>query len=468
MTIERDTMKMKSHEEVGTVQRTRKHRAMTSSCSWSAWSGTVLETVHGNGAVKTAPLSKDKDKAHQHEEKEFGGPIGTAAIIVVSHIFVYVVASTLYGTNPSTYLPTRTSVAWFATYHLSQLLFAMFMPGVFVKGQTGLGYLCNGYSTFWTTLACSLALHQMNVFDMTTLVHEYPAFLTTSVIIGNLYSVIVHVIFSNGDQLFSVYDFFMGTGLHPRIANVDVKMVAETRISWTLLLIITIGSYIETARSTGTWLNPALFMVVAHGLYGNACAKGEHFIPYTWDITTEKFGWMLCWWNLSGVPLFYCHQSLFIAHYAKQGLVLPLPAGLYYAVITGLLLFAYYVWDTANYHKCYFKMQRRGEIINRDLFPTFTHVENPKFIQCERGVLLIDGWYGKARKIHYTADTGMALLWGLSCGFASVTPYIYFGFFVVMILHRCGRDEALCKKKYGKTWDEYLAAVPYRFIPGVY
>ena len=24
----------------------------------------------------------------------------------------------------------------------------------------------------------------------------------------------------------------------------------------------------------------------------SASRAGEHFIPYTWDITTEKFGWM--------------------------------------------------------------------------------------------------------------------------------------------------------------------------------
>lgn len=400
---------------------------------------------------------------------EFGGPLGAAFIIVSSHIFVFVIAACLYGSDPATYMPTKTSTVWFLLYHASQWVCAKYMPGVFVEGPTGLGYLCNGYSTFWTTLAVSLGLHITGLFDLTTLVHEYPAFLSTSVILGDLYSIGCHAIFSTRSQLFSVYDFYMGTGLHPRIAGVDVKMVAETRISWTLLLLITTGCYIETVRTTGSWLNPTLFMVLAHGLYGNACAKGEHFIPYTWDITTEKFGWMLCWWNLSGVPLFYCHQSLYLAKHVQAGLVLPVSSGLYYSVLVAMLLVAYWIWDSANYHKCYFKMERRGEkIINRNLFPTFSHVKNPKFIECERGVLLVDGWYAKARKIHYTADIVMALLWGLACGFGSLSPYIYFAFFCAMIMHRAGRDEALCRKKYGETWDKYLATVPYRFIPGVY
>eukprot|EP00415_Alexandrium_ostenfeldii_P004458 UN4458 len=62
----------------------------------------------------------------------------------------------------------------------------------------------------------------------------------------------------------------------------------------------------------------------------------------------------------------------------------------------------------------------------------------------------------------------MALLWGLSCGFSSFWPYFYFIFFVAMITHRAGRDEARCREKYGDAWEKYLKAVPYRFIPKVY
>ena len=61
-------------------------------------------------------------------------------------------------------------------------------------------------------------------------------------------------------------------------------------------------------------------MVLAHWLYANACAKGEHFIPYTWDITTERFGWMLCFWNFAGVPFLYCFQSLYICNVRSTAL----------------------------------------------------------------------------------------------------------------------------------------------------
>lgn len=424
------------------------------------------DAVEVNG--KHAANGNDKEK-HEEEEQEFGGPAGVIGIMLGSPLLMYLMAASIYGTNPSLYAPSRKSLGWFLSYHASQWIFARFMPGVFVPGQTGLGYLCNGYVSFHATIWGSIALHCAGVFDLTDLVKEYPSFLTTAIVLGNIYALVVHVYYANQRQLFSAYDFFIGVGLHPRIGSiVDVKMVAETRVSWNLLLLITIGSYIESTRKLDSWASPVAVMVLAHGLYGNACAKGEHFIPYTWDITTEKFGWMLCWWNLAGVPLLYCYNSLFIASKAWDGLVLFLPASVHYTLVAVGLCLAYWIWDEANYHKCYFKAKMRGELIRRDLFPTFRHVEDPKYLKCDAGLLLIDGWYAKARKIHYTADTAMAILWGLCCGFGSPLPYVYPAFFLVMIAHRCSRDEARCSKKYGETWKRYLEIVPYRFIPGVY
>lgn len=62
-------------------------------------------------------------------------------------------------------------------------------------------------------------------------------------------------------------------------------------------------------------------MILATGLYINACAKGEHMIPQTvrplrwfimiytdtsqqWDMFHEKFGFMLIFWNMAGMSIF--------------------------------------------------------------------------------------------------------------------------------------------------------------------
>ena len=53
-------------------------------------------------------------------------------------------------------------------------------------------------------------------------------------------------------------------------------------------------------------------MLLAHWLYTNACVKGEECIVPTWDIAHEKWGWMLCFWNLAGVPVMYTFNSMYL------------------------------------------------------------------------------------------------------------------------------------------------------------
>ena len=83
---------------------------------------------------------------------------------------------------------------------------------------------------------------------------------------------------------------------------------------------------------------------------------------------------------------------------------------------------------------------------------------------------MISGWVGMANKIHYTADIVMAMCWALACGSSPLVeplPFFYPMFFLVMIVHRAGRDERRCREKYGRDWDRYRAAVKYTWIPGI-
>lgn len=94
----------------------------------------------------------------------------------------------------------------------------------------------------------------------------------------------------------------MGAILHPRLFNgaLDIKMFAEVRLSWYLLFTLTTSATLARHAETGVWEPGLLYSMGAHFLYTNACAKGEHYIPPTWDITYEKYGWMLCFWNWAG------------------------------------------------------------------------------------------------------------------------------------------------------------------------
>ncbi|KAI4161703.1 MAG: hypothetical protein LQ342_004711 [Letrouitia transgressa] len=115
-----------------------------------------------------------------------------------------------------------------------------------------------------------------------------------------------------------------------------------------------------------------------------------------------------------------------------------------------------------------FRQEERGTLIERRTFPQlpWQTVKNPKKIKTKTGdSILADGWYGYARKIHYTADLYFALAWALITGFQSPLPWFYPVFFAIMISHRALRDIRKCEAKYGEAWEEYKRQVPYLFIP---
>ena len=114
-------------------------------------------------------------------------------------------------------------------------------------------------------------------------------------------------------------------------------------------------------------------------------------------------------------------------------------------------------------------MRERGIIIERNTFPNFYWAKliNPKVLKTSQGTLITDGYYKYCRKLNYTSDAAMALVWGLICGFDSFLPYFYFTFFTIMIIHRWTRDEERCSKKYGEDWKKYKELCPYVFIPKI-
>ena len=423
---------------------------------------------------------------------EFGGPIGSGCIIVFSHVLVYYLWVSLTFFQGKLFLPTHfsdiifyfsqaapTAIAAkiFLGFIALQFFLAYFLPGINIKGlpipsknNQQLTYVCNGISCWYATLMIAVVLHFSGLFPLSLLADNMGSMITVGIIIANalaLYLFILKRLSKTADSPTgnALYDFFMGTALNPRIGKLDIKMFSEIRIPWILLFFLTVSAAAKQYQLLGHLTYPMMFMIIAHGLYTNACMKGEECIPTTWDIFHEKFGWMLIFWNYVGVPFIYCFQSFYIL---KNNIQLPL---VYMLPLLFVLLLAYYVWDTANSQKNRFRMQQRGTFIKRKAFPQLPWgtLNNPKYIKTASGsMLLTDGWYRYARKVHYAADTLMAMTWGLSCGFSAALPYLYPIFFIGMITHRYTRDMDRCAKKYGEDWGRYCKTVKYKFIPFIY
>ena len=458
-----------------------------------------VEPVFTNAERKFTP---EKDTWDGHYE--FGGPAGAIGMIIFSHFIVYyfwmcieffqgsivypghellqgkdfwATSYDLITTNAAPSLPTFGILTLF--YAISYIL-AIVLPGPVTYGlpvpsENGykFPYKCNAVYSWYVILVTLGVLHYTDVWPLWTLRENFGRYMTAAVIWADLVALVVYVQGLGRQFRMSgniVYDYFMGSCLNPRLpGGVDLKLWAEIRNSWVLLFILTISSAAEMYKQTGNITGNMWFMITAHFLYVNACQKGEECIPTTWDIYYEKFGWMLIYWNFTGVPFVYCFQSLYI-----QTVIPTFQYPNYVLVPMFVALFlCYYVWDTMNSQKNRFRMKRQGveeSIIRRKTFPQLPwgYIENPKTIRSERGELFVDGWYQFGRKIHYTVDMCMSLLWGLSCGINAFIPYFYFCFFFSHLVHRQARDDERCRKKYGKLWDKYVELVPYKFIPGIY
>lgn len=475
-----------------------------------------------HASVVTKEGAKTEHAADTKVVYEFGGPVGVTALmigfpILMSYMFICLalhhgrlrspleVDFWLEGL-PSIRPNTRATIIYMG-FTVFQYITAASMPGIKVYGLPvpslggkQLEYLCNGVATWYLDLVLVLVLHNTGVFPITAVVDEIGPIMSVAMIWAIIVTIATYVVGVVSGRTHRMsgslpYDMFMGAVLNPRIGNVDLKMWAEIRIPWKILFFISLSAavkdhelnvarMIESGMMPQVWsvfggliqMNaiqtsaPLLFMVLAHCLYVNACMKGEECIPTTWDIFYEKFGYMLIFWNLAGVPFSYCYSTLYLLNQNLANEPIQ-HSGAYTAFLFVLLLAAYYVWDTANSQKNRFRMQQRGTYVERNTFPQLPWgtIKNPTFIKTKHGnKLLTGGWWGWARKIHYTADLVMALSWGLITGFDSYIPYFYVTFFVVVLVHRVTRDHIHCKEKYGADFDEYCRQVPYVFIPFIF
>ncbi|KAF9891868.1 C-24(28) sterol reductase [Aspergillus nanangensis] len=456
-----------------------------------------------NGPDKSQTiLSNDKhQESDEHTGMEFGGPLGVSALMLgfPSLMYYMYIGATFYdGKLP---LPDSNQSVTDFLYHLVDLAYThafphrkawaiywtflvlegigyLYLPGVYGKGKRlphldgkQLEYYCSAVSCWYVTIAASLILHFSGVFRLDTLITEFGPIMSVAICSGFIVSILAYIsaLIRGAQHRMTeshVYDFFMGAELNPRLFKwIDMKMFFEVRIPWFILFLLTLGAALKQWESFGYVSGEVAFLLMAHFLYANACAKGEELIITSWDMYYEKWGFMLIFWNLAGVPMSYCHCTIYLASHDPSTYQWNTPS---VVALAAMYVFVYWVWDTCNSQKNFFRAQERGVSVDRKSFPQlpWKFVKDPEVIRTKTGdSILCSGWYGMARKVHYTCDWFFATSWGLITGFNSPFPWFYAIFFTVMIIHRARRDIERCRERYGEAWMEYERRVPYLFIP---
>ncbi|KAL9011729.1 MAG: hypothetical protein Q9173_003450 [Seirophora scorigena] len=448
----------------------------------------VIEVEEAEWFCANCLAQKQDPAAGLTDDFEFGGSMGVGAMMVTFPLLMYYlwIGATYYDGHlpwPASHqgfpeffkqlgnlayegaFPNTKAWAVYWGFLIFEAACYLFLPGISVQGKAlphegnrRLDYYCSGLWSFYMTIAAAAALHLSDVFPLYTILDEFGPLMSVAIISAFAISFLAY--FSalyRGAQIRMtgrpIYDFFMGAELNPRIfGQLDLKMFSEVRMPWYLLFLISAAAATRQYEQFGYVSAEVGFLIMAHFL----------------DMYYEKWGFMLIFWNFAGVPLSYCHCTLFLANHAPSVYRWSRPA---LVAFYASYLLAYWVWDTTNSQKNRFRQEERGTLIERRTFPQlpWQTVKNPRIIKTQAGEsILADGWYGYARKIHYTADMYFALSWALITGFDSPLPWFYPFFFAVMISHRAYRDIKKCEAKYGEAWQEYKRQVPYLFIPYVF
>lgn len=286
-----------------------------------------------------------------------------------------------------------------------------------------------------------------------------------------------------------LYDWFIGRELNPRITlpligEIDLKEWLELRPGMLGWIIMNCSFCAKQYRTFGYVTDSICFITVIQALYIIDSWYNETAILTTMDITTDGFGFMLSFADFVWETFTYPMPARYLStHPVSMG---PARA----AVIALFIGVGFYIFRASNNQKNRFRTDEKH--------PSVSHL---KFIKTKAGSkLLISGWWGVARHINYLGDwlqswayclpTGLAgyqilpagtgapeahvmldgreVVPGAARGWAVPLTYFYVVYFAVLLIHREGRDDVKCHRKYGKDWDEYKKIVRSKIIPGIY
>ncbi|KAF2774021.1 ERG24, C-14 sterol reductase [Teratosphaeria nubilosa] len=390
-------------------------------------------------------------------------------------------------------------------WYLLSLLLYIILPAQEVEGtvlRSGgrLKYRLNTFLTFLTIsgiLAAGTFAQGADFVVWRFIDRNYVQLLTSNILISFALAIYVYVesfsvrkgntehreLAPGGHSGNLIYDFFIGRELNPRVTlplintEIDIKSFMELRPGMIGWVVLNLAFMAKQYRTYGYITDSMLIVNFSQAWYVIDALWSEPAILTTIDIIADGFGFMLSFGDLVWVPFIFSLQARYLS-------VHPIILGpLTSLAIIAVQMGGYYIFRASNNEKNAFRTN-----------PDDPKVAHLKYIETKSGSrLLTSGWWGTARHINYLGDWLMSwayclptLLAGYKVKESILSPgtrlvstdgmvgtaipitYFYLLYFGILLIHREGRDEVKCRRKYGADWDRYCEKVKYRIIPGVY
>lgn len=371
---------------------------------------------------------------------------------------------------------TPTAWAMLLVFFAVQLLFLRFLPGKLVPGPvTPMGnvpmYKDNGVLSFAATVALwFFCAYPLGLFSPSIIYDHFGELLGALNLGSMLFCLLLYLkgryAPSSSDHGVSgnpVFDYYWGTELYPQLFGFDVKRMTNCRfglMSWPLILL----SFAAKQHELHGLSSSMTVAVVIQLVYIAKFFVWEIGYLRSLDIMHDRAGFYICWGCLVWVPAVYTSSTLYLVDHP---IALGAPMAMLILLLgVGSVLMNYFA-DAQRQ-----RVRATGgktKVWGRDPVIIIGHYVTEEGVEKEN-LLLASGYWGLARHFHYVPEILGALFWSLPAAFGStlhLLPFFYVIFLTALLTDRAFRDDNRCAKKYGKDWDAYRRAVPYRILPGI-
>ena len=336
---------------------------------------------------------------------------------------------------------------------------ALFAGSILLPGRSTAGpelegkpHTCklNGLSLFLLTVVLGSLAQVLGWFSLSTLYTHFAALFVAANVFAFALSgwLCWRGLRARGESSGFLRGFFFGVELNPTWLGVDLKMFSY-RPSLIGLALFNVSFAVVQYETYGELTLAMMLYQIFTFLYVLNYFQFERGMITTWDISSERFGWMLVWGDYVLVPFFYCLSGWWLVHASA-----PLAPATAVALVL-LFAFGFWLFRGANEQKHRFKRN-----------PGITIWGRPA--QSLDGRLLVSGFWGIGRHLNYTGEICVYLAFTLTTGFSSWVPYLLPAWLVSLLWHRSRRDERRCHAKYGELWGRYKKRVRYIMVPFVY